>query len=161
MKKTAVVIDFDPKLKEMPNSTQFDFFILDRYHDKITDVVTSKENEFSDVLHQEMMIYEFYDLIASHYKEVLFLFLSYKYTDVDDHLITQSINQKRSPHEAKLFTYLLNYNNSSKYNIILNTLEMIEKGYEIREIIIRIHQIRKNESFLTNNSLLKYISLLV
>ncbi|QVK17792.1 hypothetical protein KHQ81_13220 [Mycoplasmatota bacterium] len=157
MKKTAIVLDFNPKLKIEKTSKHYDIYILDRYHDKIARVETSDDNELSNALLEEMTINEFYHIIAPHYKDLFCLFLSYHYSDIEDHLLTQNINQNRKKLEAKMFTYLINYKNQSKKAIIQNTLDMIDKEYAIKDVIVRIHKIRKKESFSLNDILMRYI----
>jgi len=152
MKKTAIVIDFDSKL-----NLGSDVYMIDRYHDKVTQVVTSVDNEFSTAFLEEMTIEAFYRIISPHYKAIFCLFISYQYSDIEDHLLTQRINQSRGHNEAKMFTYLLNYKNPNKQIILNHTFEMISKGYEIKDVMIRIHQIRQKETFSLNQMMIKYL----
>ncbi len=147
MKKIAIVVDFDPKIKKSLSSSHYDVFILDRYHQNIGTIKISEDNEFHDVFSEEMTIDTFYKAISAHYKSIFCVFISYQYSDIEDHLLTKNINQNKLSYEAKMFTYLLDYKNHNKEMIMEQILEMVNQEYEIKEIIIRIHQIRKRESF--------------
>ncbi len=159
MKKTAIVVDFDPSfLKNTGLSAKYDLFVLDRLKETIDNVEMLHSKEFKDAFTQESTVKEFYDVIAPHYKEVFCLFLSYNYLNVEDYLMTDRINGARSPYCGKMHTYLINYLNQDRERILQTAMELLEKEYTLRDIIIRIHGIRKKETYSVNDLLFKYIS---
>lgn len=157
MKKTAIIIDFNPKMA-INTKANFDYYIIDRYNNKISCIETTSDNVLKEKLENEMSFLDFYQIIARNYQQIFCLFLSYDYTNIDDYLLTKSINQTRKKDEAKIYTYLLNYKNEFKKEIINNMISMIEKDYDIKDVIIHIHQIRKVESFSLNEFVMKYLA---
>ena len=109
MKKTAIIVDFDPKLKHKMESNNYDIFILDRLNNNIANIETSEQNMFKEAFSQEMTFEEFYKTIAKDYKDIFCLFLSYDYSNINDYLLTADINKNKKHNEAKVYTYLLNY----------------------------------------------------
>lgn len=157
MKKTAIILDFNPKIDLGPYSN-LDIYIIDRYNDKISDIITTNDN--IDKLEEELSFMEFYQIISKKYQQIFCLFLSFDYLDITDYLLTKNINKNRHHDDAKVYTYLLNYKNEHKKEIVGNTILMLEKNYEIKDVIVRIHQIRKKEAFSLNDILMKYITCL-
>lgn len=157
MKKTAIIIDFNPKMA-INTKANFDYYIIDRYNNKISCIETTSDNVLKEKLENEMSFLDFYQIIARNYQQIFCLFLSYDYTNIDDYLLTKSINQTRKKDEAKIYTYLLNYKNEFKKEIINNMISMIEKDYDIKDVIIHIHQVRKVESFSLNEFVMKYLA---
>lgn len=149
LKKTALILDFNPKV-DFASYSNLDIYIIDRYNG----------NVLLDKFDEEISFKDFYQTISKNYLQIFCLFLSYDYLNINDYLLTKEINKHRNADEARLYTYLINYKNEHKNEIVNHTVLMLENDYEIKDIIIRIHQVRKKETFSLNDILMKYITCL-
>jgi hypothetical protein len=161
LERTAVILDFNCKFKSEFCSQNYDIYLLDRYHGIIANISTNKANTLLNDIENEITFKDFYKLIASNYKEIFCLFLSYDYLNIDDYLVNKALNHSRKRNEARIYTYLLNYKNQNKQLIVNNVLEMVEKGYELKDIIVRIQQISLKETFSLNDTIANYITCLM
>lgn len=162
MKKRAIIVDFGAKIiKDYKMSNKYDIYIIDRFNNKIVDVECSEGCDFHNPFQSDFSFEDFYRLISKKYKEVFCLFVSYNCSNIDDYLINNKINKERNGNDCRIFTYLLDIMTQNKKTILDNTVQMIEKGFPIRDIIVRIHKIRTKDAFSVSDLLTKYITYMV
>jgi hypothetical protein len=154
MKKHALILDFDSKLESGRISEDYDLIVIDRFNDKIVDIIVNGEE--LAINEPYLNFQDFYNQIRNNYQEILCLFLTQTTTKIDDHLVIDSINKNKEDKDAKLFLYLIHSINQPRYDIVKNTIKMLETGYSIRDIIIRNHQIQNEDVFSISDLILKY-----
>ena len=153
MRKVALIMDFNPGLQDIMSTQQYDVYMVDRFNGTIVDGVCSNGKVYDQF---EGSLDAFYNEIKAHYDEVFCIFLSYNYEDIKDYKDAQLINETKSANDPYLQMYLLNYMNSSKQEIIKDTLSMLDANMSLKDIIIRIHNRRKKEVFSLNDLIMQY-----
>jgi hypothetical protein len=153
MKKQALILDFDAKL-DQHTYKNFDLIVIDRFNQKIVEIIMNgEEKAMGD---SDITFNDFYKQIKQNYQDILCLFLTQSTTNIEDHLLLDSINKDRSTDDAKLYLYLIHAINQPRYDIVKNTISMLDTSYSMRDIIVRNHQIQNEEVFSISDLILKY-----
>jgi hypothetical protein len=143
-KRLALVVDFNPHHPDKNHmNANVDVYLLDRYNHKVllTSGVQSLQTD------KVMSLNSLYEQIKNQYDEILCLFLAHSFDDIKDYVNRDQINQSRKDLDAPLFMYLISKHHSNKQEIVTQTLDMIEHGLTIKEMLINIHNMCTQDVF--------------
>lgn len=153
MKKVALVVDFNTKIKQ--SSRWVDVYVIDRYRENVSSVSLNGEiiEEIGDVL-----VWDFVGSLQKDYEEVFYLLTAYDTLTVSDFHWKERLNVEKSEDEGKVYMYPIHYMRQDKRDVSKYVVDLYEAGQNAINILSRIDRFTNQNMFSINQLLLNYLT---
>lgn len=155
MKKMALIIDFDFDYGLISQYNNLDLYQIDRLDGIIKNII--KNGVELDLV--DLTISDLYQAMRRNYEHILALIQVYSPIEINEHRIKQIVNRTKTEKDAKVWVYLINYTNQAKAEMVEAIAHLVESNCDIKTIMTRIDQIKKQEIFPRDSMLMYYYNL--